>query len=194
MRVSTYLCLAVAACFVGAVDAAQKMQGVSVFGPTALKYKPGEPFEYLATNAPIAGTLRVPGEYFTKLSPFGLTGKPAPDLGLCFEPLGIKSWSDDEAFSVYGLLAEHFEIADDKTSMTIYLRPEARFSDGQPVTADDVVFSYELLYDPDANPADKIYWKGVDRMAKIDQHTVKVFFSEYRRDLPIWIPYLTVYP
>ncbi|HAS84092.1 MAG TPA: hypothetical protein DCS43_15780, partial [Verrucomicrobia bacterium] len=45
-----------------------------------------------------------------------------------------------------------FEIADDKTSMTIRLRPEARFADGQPVTADDVVFSYQLLFDPDVNP------------------------------------------
>ena len=174
--------------------AGEKVHGVSVFGPSALKYKEGEPFEYLDPKAPIAGTLRLPGEYFTKLSPFGLTGKPAPDLGHCFESLGIKSWDDDEAFSVYGLLAKRFEIADDKKSMTIALRPEARFSDGKPVTADDVVFSYDLLFDPDMNPAARVFWKGVDRLVKTDRHTVKVFFREYRRDLPIWIPYLTVYP
>ncbi len=188
------LCLVMCACLQTDAHAADTMHGVSIFGPSALKYKPGEPFEYLNPNAPIAGTMRLTGEYFTKLSPFGLTGKPAPDLGLCFEPLGIKSWSDDEAFSVYGLLAESFEIADDKSSMTITLRPEARFSDGNPVTADDVIFSHELLYDPDMNPAAKINWKGVDRMVKIDRLTVKIFFSEYRLDLPIWIPYLTVYP
>jgi len=174
--------------------AGEKVHGTSVFGPSSLKYREGEPFEYLNPQAPIAGTLRLPGEYYTKLSPFGLTGKTAPGMGLCFESLGIKSWDDDEPFAVYGLLAKYFEIAGDKTSMTIYLRPEACFSDGRPVTADDVVFSYELLYDPDVNPAEKILWKGVDRMVKIDRHTVKIFFSKYRRDLPVWVPYLVVYP
>ena len=96
------------------LSASQKVHGLSIFGPKSLKYKPGEPFNYLNPNAPIYGTLRKDCEYYTKLLPFGLTGTCAPDLQLlCFEQLGIKSWDDDEPFAVYGLLAEAFELADD---------------------------------------------------------------------------------
>ncbi len=174
---------------------AERWHGVSVFGPAGLKYKPGEPFEYLNPDAPIAGRLRVVGRSFSKLLPFGLTGSTAPDLAHhCFEALGIKSWDDDEAYSVYGLLAESFELADDQSSMTVRLRPEARFSDGQPVTADDLIFSYDLLFDPDINPALRLQLKHVARMVKEDELTVRVDFKNFTRDLPVSVARLVIYP
>ncbi len=174
---------------------AERWHGVSVFGPEGLKYKPGERFEYLNPDAPIAGRLRVVGPSFSKVMPFGLTGTAAPDLEHhCFEALGIKSWDDDEAYSLYGLLAESFELADDRSALTIRLRPEARFSDGQPVTADDVIFSYELLYDPDINPALRLHLKHITRMVKEDEHTVRVEFEHFTRDLPVYVCRMVIFP
>ena len=179
----------------GSVAAAQRWHGVSVFGPEGLKYKRGEGFDYLNPDAPIAGRLRMACGSFTKLTPFGLMGTVAPSLEMhCFEALGIKSWDDDEAYSVYGLIAESFEIADDKRSITVRLRPEARFSDGKPVTADDVIFSYDLLYDPDINPALRLTWKPVERMVKLDKHTVRADFKQFSRDLPVRVAGLVIYP
>jgi len=181
----------------GAIPAAagERWHGVSVFGPEGLKYKSGEPFAYLNPDAPITGRLRMPGLSFSKLTTFGLTGR-APQWmeEHCFEALGIKSWDDDEAYSVYGLLAESFELADDKKSLTIRLRPEARFSDGVPVTADDVVFSYELLFDPDINPALSLHMKPVERFVKVDDHTIRVEFKYFTRDLPVYVSRLVIYP
>ena len=177
------------------VNAGERVHGVSIFGPKALKYAKGEPFEYLNPDAPIAGNFRIPSDTFTKLTPFGITGSTAEGLDLhCFEPLGIKSWDDDEAYSVYGLIAESFEIADDRLSMTIYLRPEARFADGHPITAEDVLFSYELLYDPDVNPAYRLAWKAVDKVVIVDEHTVRAEFKMFTRDLPVTVSRLVIYP
>lgn len=52
---------------------------------------------------------------------------------------------DDEPFSMYGLLADDIRFADDGLSVTFHLHPQARFSNGDPVTADDVRHSYEVL-------------------------------------------------
>ena len=186
--------LFIAASLCNCTTAGDKVHGVSIFGPESLKYAEDEPFEYLATNAPISGTLRLPGGYFSKTTPFGLSGNLAPGVWFCFDRLGLKSWDDDEPYAMYGLLVKYYELADDRNSMRLYLRPEARFSDGVPLTADDVVFSYNLLYDPDMNPADKLRWKNVETLTKIDDHTVEIRFKEYNRDVPIWISYLVVYP
>ena len=192
IRLVAWACLAGMA--IG-VQAAERWHGVSVFGPEGLKYKPGERFEYLNPDAPIAGRLRMSGPSFSKLNPFGLTGSAPQWLEeYCFEALGIKSWDDDEAYSVYGLIAESFELADDKSSLTIRLRPEARFADGEPVTADDVVFSYELLFDPDMNPALRLHMKPVERFVKLDAYTVRVDFKYFTRDLPVYVSRLVIYP
>lgn len=182
------------ACMVTGGMAGEPSHGLSIFGQETLKYGPGEPFEYLNPDAPIGGRLKLSGGYFTKLSPFGLTGTPPPLMYRIFDTLGIKSWDDDEPFAVYGLLAESFDLADDKLSMVVRLRPEARFADGEPVLADDVVFSYDLLFDPNVNPAARLSWANVKSVEAVDDHTVKFTFTEYSRDLPITVTYLTVYP
>ena len=62
-----------------------------------------------------------------------------------FESLLGRNWA--EPFSLYGLLAESIDVSDDRQTFTFRLRPEARFSDGTPVTSADVVFSMETLRD-----------------------------------------------
>lgn len=191
--IGVFVALVSVFCFTTVTLAAEPSHGLSIFGPGTLKYGPDEPFEYLNPDAPIGGRLRMPGPYFTKLSNFGVTGRAAPLLGV-YEPLGIKSWDDDEPFSVYGLLAESFELADDKMSMIVRLRPGAKFADGQPVTADDVVFSYEVMFDPNVSPAFKLRYKDIATCTKIDERTIQFEFKRYARDLPISVAYLTIYP
>ncbi len=175
-----------------------KEHGLSIFGPESLKYGKDEPFAYVNPDAAIAGTLRqttrIGAGNFTKLSPFGLTGEAVPGLEDVFQNLGIKSWDDDEAYSVYGVLAERFVLAPDKKSMVIHLRPEARFADDQPVTADDVIFSYDLLFHPDVNPGIKLAFKGIGGVEKIGEHAVNVTFTYVERALPLSLAFLTIYP
>lgn len=181
-------------CSIPAVVASEPSHGISIFGPETLKYGPDETFEYLNPDAPIAGRLKMPGNNFTKLSPFGLTGSSPSLLYAVFDSLGTKSWDDDEPYSMYGLIAESFELADDRTSMTIRLRPQARFADGVPLTAEDVVFSYELAFDPGVNPKMRITLRNVENFEKIDDHTVKVHFKQFSRDLPVHVASMLIYP
>jgi ABC-type oligopeptide transport system substrate-binding subunit len=195
MKQNTYLigiaCLLLSA---GLADAGEKYPGVSVFGPTSLKYDFGQPFLYLEPGAPVAGTLKLATSPFNKLCPFGLTGKMGPVWG-CWEVLATKSWDDDEPYALYGLLAKSFELADDKKSLVITLRPEARFSDGEPVTADDVVFSYDVLSDPGYPPGATAKWRDISKVEKLDKHRVKLHFKKWRRDLLIsTLSYWQIYP
>jgi microcin C transport system substrate-binding protein len=180
----------------GPLAGGERHPGISIFGPESLKYKAGENYEFCNPDAPIEGTMHFEGEYFTKLSPFGITGKGAPGLFGMWEPLATKSWDDDEPFALYGVLAKDFEFSDDKLQLTIRMRKEAKFADGVPVTADDVLFSYNLLFDPGVNPALKLKWqKNVSKVEKIDQHTVRITFTQARRDTPLSVlSWWSIYP
>ncbi len=79
---------------------------------------------------------------FDSLNPFIVKGTPA-GLGGLIETLTTQT--EDDNLSEYGLLAESMEVAPDKSWIIYDLRPEARWHDGQPVTADDVIFSFETL-------------------------------------------------
>jgi len=125
--------------------------GLSLYGPEGLKYKAGEPYEYGNPNAPKGGQL-VLADFgaFTKLNPFSLKGVPASGIGsLVLQTAMDSSGDDDEPFSQYGSLVETVELAEDRLSMVYRLNKAARFSDGRPVTADDFVFSFELIQDPE---------------------------------------------
>ena len=78
----------------------------------------------------------------------------------------------DEPDAVYGLVAKSAEVADDGMSVTFNLRPEARFSDGSPLTADDVVFSFEALKEK-GHPLYHQMLRDVVKAEALDPHTVR---------------------
>lgn len=81
---------------------------------------------------------------FDSLNPFILKGTAPWQLRfLAYETLMARSW--DEPFSLYGLLAESVRVAEDRSWVEFTLRPEARFSDGSPVTVEDVIWSFQTL-------------------------------------------------
>ena len=175
--------------------AGEKIHGVSIFGTESLKYGENEPFFYLNPKAPKVGTFQTSGWSFTKITPFGLRGTAPRNVDLyCFDTLGIKSWDDDEPYAVYGHVVQHYELSDDKQSMLLHIRPGITFSDGEALTAEDVLFSYRLLYFPGMSPKWKVYWKNVKTMTKVDDMTVNVVFKEYTTDTPVKMSSLVIYP
>jgi len=99
----------------------------------------------------------------------------------------------DEPDAVYGLVAESAEVADDEMSVTFYLRPEARFADASPLTADDVVYSFEAL----KTKGHPIYHQMLEDVVKaeaLDTHTVRYTFKgALVRDLPLTVAGLPIF-
>ena len=107
------------------------------------KYPPGfHHFDYVNPNAPRGGDLILSAfGNFDSFNPYQLKGIPAAGLSdLVFESLMEQSL--DEPYSLYAHLADDIEIAPDHLSVTFRLNPKARFSNGAPVTAQDVQFSF----------------------------------------------------
>jgi len=122
---------------------AVRSHALSMYGD--LKYGPGfRHFDYVNPDAPKGGLVKLSAVgTFDSLNPFILKGVPAAGIGGVFETLSVAS--SDEPFSQYNLLAESVELPPDRSWVAYVLRPEARFHDGTPITAADVVWSFETL-------------------------------------------------
>jgi microcin C transport system substrate-binding protein len=150
-------------------------------------------FGYVNPQAPQGGTLRVSAlGSFDKLNPFTLKGVAAKGvMDLVFESLTIGAL--DEPMATYGLLAQEMRLAKDGRSVTFRLRPQARFSNGDPVTAQDVKFSFDTLRGALASPLWRHYWADVDRAVVIDQTTIKFEFLNPNESLPIIVGAVPVF-
>lgn len=148
------------------------------------KYPPGFlAFDYVNPDAPRGGEVRMAAMgSFDKLNPFTLKGVSAAFLNLlCFESLTIGSL--DEPNSMYGLLARDMELAPDRLSITFRLDPAARFSNGDPVTADDVKYSFDVLRSKAASPIWRQYWQDVRQAVVLDRLTIRFEFLRRNREL-----------
>ncbi|WP_300654704.1 extracellular solute-binding protein [Pseudomonas sp.] len=150
-------------------------------------------FDYVNPDAPKGGTFRQTGfGGFDSLNPFINKGVAADDIGLIYDTLTRHSL--DEPFSEYGLLAEKIEKAPDNTWVRFYLRPEARFNDGQAVTAEDVKFTFETLMTHGA-PTYRGYYADVDRVEVEGPRQVRFVFKHAgNRELPLILGQLPVLP
>jgi microcin C transport system substrate-binding protein len=193
---SHFVLTALALLLVTADPAVADQHGLSLYGPAGLKYKPDQHFDYVNPNAPKGGHL-VLSEFgaFTKLNPFSLKGVPSPGLGgLVFQTPMDDSIDDDEAFSQYGNLVEKVELAPDRMWMIYHIRTNAKFSDGHPVTADDFVFSFGLIRNPEYHPAYKQYFKDIKTVEKLDDRRVKYTFAIYNHELPLITGQMAILP
>ena len=112
--------------------------------------------------------------------------------GLVIESLMARG--NDEAFTLYGLLASSVETDDARSFVTFHLDPRARFSDGQPVTAEDVLFSWELLRDH-GRPNHRQYYSKVTRAEAIDPRTVRFDLGIANdRELPLILGLMPILP
>ena len=170
--------------------------GLSLYGPQGLKYKSGEPYIYANPKAPKGGNLTLADfGAFTKLNPASLKGVTAPGIGqLVFQNAMDSSADDDEPFSQYGNLVEKAEVSGDHLSLTYHLYKQAKFSDGHPLTADDFVFSFNLIKDPQYHPIYKEYFKDIKSIEKIDAHTVRYHFAIHNQELPLITGQMIIFP
>lgn len=188
--------IALSLCFtlisIGAI-AGEKSHGLSSFGD--LKYpKDFKNFEYVSAHAPKGGTLSMIGTAglvtFNSLNAFILKGDAAQGMQYIFDTLMVRAW--DEPDALYGLVAHSAEVADDKKSVTFYLRPKAEFADGSPVTAADTVFSLDILK-KEGDPTIALQLRDVEKAEAIDSHTVRYSFKgEQVRDLPLIVAALPI--
>ena len=176
---------------------AEPQHAVSLHGTP--KY--GEDFTHLGyvnPEAPKGGVLKqhVIGT-FDSLNPFIVKGAPAAGLnflrsGLVFESLMQNSW--DEAFTLYGILAQSIEVAEDKSWVRFMLRPEAKFADGTPVMAEDVKWTFEILRDK-GQPFFKAYWHDVTAVIVEGERQVKFEFGiKNNAELPLIVAEMVVLP
>ena len=150
-------------------------------------------FDYVNPDAPKGGILRSAGfGSFDSLNPFISKGVPADDIGLIYDTLARQGL--DEPFTEYGLIAGKIEKAPDNSWVRFYLRPEAKFNDGHPVRAEDVVFSFETLI-KDGSPLYRSYYADVDQAVAENPLTVLFRFKHTNnRELPLILGQLPVLP
>lgn len=145
------------------------------------KYGPDfKAFDYVNPAAPKGGTLRLSNpdrrSSFDKYNPFTLKGvAPAAMAMLVFEPLCV--YAMDEPKSFYGLLAESMHVASDLKSMSFRLRAQAKFSDGSPVLAADVVHSFRQITTK-GHPQYRIVFGGVADVVAVSEREVRFDFKE----------------
>ena len=190
-----FLLLAILACWplftLGSKPAIYKSHGISRFDN--LKYPAGfKHYDYANPDAPKGGEIRLLAlGTFDTVNPYAINGL-SPSLAFSFaylrygfsefnEPLmvgsGTYSPSGDEIKSAYGLIAESVEYPDDNRWITFYLHPEARFHDGHPVTADDVVFSFNILK-KEGHPRYRTQLQTIDHVKKLSNHSVRFTFQQ----------------
>ena len=183
MAVTTAICLAVATSLPASADVITA-HGISTFGE--LKY--GADFQhldYVNPDAPKGGEISLWGfGSFDSMHPYSTKGRSGQYSSIFFESL--LEGASDEPDSVYGLVAESLEYPEDRSEVIFNMRPEARFSDGSPLTAADVVFSYEVLRDKGLPSFRAVIEKQIESAEALGPHRVKFTFKDGvpTRDLP----------
>ena len=156
--------------------------GISI--DDSLKYPPDFiQFDYTSPDSVKGGRLVLHDiGSFDKMNPF--TRKGEAPLGLemlVFEPLAVTSL--DEPFAAYGLIAEDIVLAADKMSVTYTINKKAQFSDGSPVTVDDVAYTLDMFKSDKVHPAYPYYYKDIAGTEKMGERKIKFNFARKNREL-----------
>ncbi|MDB5484943.1 MAG: transporter periplasmic substratebinding protein, partial [Tardiphaga sp.] len=167
--------------------------GLSLFGD--LKYPAGfKRFDYVNPDAPKGGVVRqiAVGTFDNfNIAVSGVKGSIASAVAYVYEQLATGAL--DEVSTEYGLLAESVSHPDDFSSVTYRLRANAKWHDGKPVTADDVIFSLDAF--KQYHPQYSAYYRHVVKAERIGERDVKFTFdAPGNRELPQIVGQLTILP
>lgn len=152
-------------------------------------------FSYVNPDAPKGGRMVMPTYgTFDNFNPFIFKGisDGGYTVSLTLDTLGVTSL--DDISTVYPLLAKAFEYPEDKSYVGFILDERARFHNGQPVLADDIIFSYKSLVEK-GQPFYKVYYADVDRVEKINDYHVRFHFKKgsQNRELPLILAQMSIY-
>ena len=184
------------------------LAGLSFFSPSSqaahayaqfgdIKYPAGfSSFSYVNPAAPKGGEIRmVPPTRptnFDKFNPFTLRGTAPYGIGsLMIESL--LTGNSEEPTTAYGLLADDVEVAPDKLSATFHLNAKARFHDGKPVLASDVLHSYTQLVSKLAAPQYRTIYAEVKAVIVVSERVVRFDFSTPNPELPLVVGGMPVF-
>ena len=162
---------------------ANKVHGIAMHGEP--KYESSfRHLDYVNPNAPKGGEVKF-GSYgsFDNLNRVAFKGSKAAGLGYINDTLMRRVW--DEAFSLYGLIAEFVEMPDDRSSITFYLNPNATFHDGSQITREDVLFSLETFQTKGTPNQKKTYGKIVNTELIGDNGIKMNFINNEDKELPL---------
>lgn len=151
-------------------------------------------FPYVNPDAPKGGrvTFAMQGSY-DSLNPLIVKGEPADGVrDYVYESLLARA--NDEPFTLYGLIAESVETPPDRSYVEFTLDPRAKFSDGAPITVDDVIFSHALLRDH-GRPNHRSYYKKVVKVEQTGERKVRFTFDRSGdREMPLIMGLMPVLP
>ncbi|WP_415887932.1 extracellular solute-binding protein [Neptuniibacter sp. QD37_6] len=173
-------------------DVVTSSHGIAIHGD--LKYPANfKHFDYVNPDAPKGGkAIQSALGTFDSFNNFIVKGTPADGLGLLYDSLLGKA--QDEPFSLYGLVAESLEVPADRSWIIFNIRPEAKFSDGHSITAEDVVFSLETLRSKGA-PFYKAYYADIESVEALNPHRVKFNFrNNLNRELALIVGEIAILP
>jgi len=157
------------------------------------KYPEGfQKFDYVNPDAPVGGVVRLSSMGgFDTFNPILPQGEPADGIGLVFETLTTPSL--DETSTQYGNLAEAFSYPDDFSSVTFRMNPRAKWADGEPVKAEDVVWTFNKV--KELNPSQANYYANVVKAEVTAPGEVTFSFDQTgNRELPHIMGQLIVLP
>ncbi|GAA0839472.1 extracellular solute-binding protein [Marinobacter szutsaonensis] len=175
-------------------ESLQPQHGIAMHGEP--KYPEGfSSFDYVNPDAPKGGALKmaVVANGFDSFNPFDIRGVAAAGISTYLYDTLLES-SDDEPFSAYGLIAESLETPEDRSYVVYNLREEARFSDGEPITAEDVKFSFEILTTK-GHPFYRNYYADVQEVVVKGPGRVRFNFGETaNHELPLILGQMPILP
>jgi microcin C transport system substrate-binding protein len=165
--------------------------GSSLLGE--VKYPEGfKQFDYVNPDAPVGGLVRLSSMGgFDTFNPILPQGEAGDGIGLLFDTLMTPSL--DETSTSYGQLAEAFTYPDDYSSVTFRMNPRAKWADGEPITADDVVWSFNKSIELNPNMAN--YYANVTTVEETAPGEVTFSFDQTgNRELPNIVGQVMVLP
>ncbi|MCB9945701.1 MAG: ABC transporter substrate-binding protein [Geminicoccaceae bacterium] len=174
------------------VRAQDPLHGIAMHGDP--EYPAGfSHFDYVNPDAPKAGHVRYSAQgTFDSFNPFIIKGTPSAGIGLIYDTLMTDG--ADEPFTEYGHIAESVELPDDRSHVRFNLRPEARWHDGEPLTVEDVIWTFNILREK-GNPFYRQYYANVTKVeATGDRQVTFTFDGSNNRELPLILGQLMVLP
>ena len=172
----------------------EPVHGLAMHGE--VKYPASFPhFDYVNPQAPKNGTLQlaVVSNGFDSFNPFVIRGVAAAGISTYLYDTLMEA-SADEPFSEYGLIAESLEVPEDRSYVIFNLREEARFQDGEPITAEDVAFSYRVLT-TEGHPFYRNYYADVSEVTVEGPRRVRFDFGDTKnRELPLILGQMPILP